>query len=359
MPQLLKSLPNPFSNPFGSRSSSSSSTHHSHPMQIRNQFYKGLREFTAWQPWGQPTGHNSSNDLYIEIKNHYVKRCDYPAELQKLIDFGWRTASAPKGARATGFNIGGARASAGAAEPGNHLRRGFGNGKAIASNWDHVTKFEQVGAYAFRGDTRPPEQIMTAGGFQPPSQRSDDFYRTTIAEQFYEYMTRKEGLALSDGDKANFVEQVKRFMTLQGADSKLFSEYHFWRTVLDNQQMHIASMTVNSFLKAYISTTRDAQKAADASQGTLGGVGVQQVSYGWIYLLKIKSGFLLKKGIGGVGQTEGEIAHLGPVAWKHVFGFMHRLDRQIYLRNYFDQEDYPAFQLALRSFSNIDPWLKQ
>lgn len=328
-------------------------------MQIRNKFYKDLREFTAWSPWGEPTGHTAKNDRYIAMRGRFVKQFNYPAELQKLIDYGWRSSATPKGPkRDNGIFLGNRRMVAATGAPPipspNPLSAGLG--KQLVGNWDHISKFEQVAAYSFRGDTRPPEAIRAAGGFRPPSERTDTFYQDTIADQFCGYMERKEGMTLDPQSRTSLINDVKRYMANQGADSKMFAEYHFWRTVLDQQKMHIASMTRNSFLKAYISTTRDAQKAADASAGILGGVGVQQVSSGWIYCLRVKSGFLLKQGVGGIGQAEGEIAHLGPLDWKNVYGFMNRQDREIYIRNLFDQDDAEAFNLVLRSFTNIDPW---
>src|SRR4029079_2546475 len=116
-----------------------------------------------------------------------------------------------------------------------------------------------------------------------------------------------------DQAQAQFVQQVQTYMRGQGDGSKLFTEYHFWRTVLDNEQMHLKNMTNNSFLKAYISTTRDIEVARNGASGSLGGAGVQQSPFGWIYVLRVKSGFLLKQRVGGISKKEAEIAHLGPI----------------------------------------------
>ncbi len=359
MPSLLKSLPNPFSSKSpGTRPPSA------HPIQIRNQFYKGIREFTAWEPWGTPPDHNKNNLNYIPVKDAFVKQFNYPVKLQQLIDFGWKTASKPaNGARGgSGILAGNQRVAPGQQidltknEPMNPLRRNFGH--AIQADWEHVTKFEQVCAYTFRGDTRPPEAILAAGGYFPPSQRQDSFYQETIATEFYLYMKKKQGLDLDNDPpaKADFLRQVQTFIRSQGhEDSKLFAEYHFWRTVLDNEQMHLKGMTNNSFLKGYISTTRDIQVAKEASSGTLGGVGVNQTAFGWVYVLKVESGFLLKHGIGGVSKKEGEIANLGPVSWKNIYGFIGRspTERTIYIRNMFDQQDFNAFKLVLASLSTL------
>lgn len=335
----------------------------SHPTPISGTRYMGMQDFTAWQAYGEPTGHTHKNLDYIAMNGEWVKRGNYPAELQKLIQTGWKAVAAPTDPRKdTNPLLARTRVASPTAAPSmapnNPLRAGFKspNGfQALCNNWDHITEFEQVAAYSFRGDTRPPESILAAGGFNPPSQRTDDFYRSAVAVQFCAYLERKTGEKFTDAEKTKLIAEVQRYMSSQSADTKLFAEYHFWRTVLDRQQMHLASMTRDSFLKAYISTTRDPQKAADAGSGALGGVGVQQASFGWVYCLRIKSGFLLKQGVGGVHQSEGEIAHLGPLDWSNVYGFMNRKpgERVIYLRSGFERKDEKAFKLALRSFTSI------
>lgn len=344
-----------FSNPFSKQKTGRST----HPTQIRNKFYNNLREFTAWEPWGEPTGHSKHNHDYIPTKDPFVKRIDYPAKLQHLIDFGWKTVSA-RGARGGhGLLIGGQRSAGpidlndkGAPSP---LRKALGH--AVPCDWDHLKKIEMVNAFAYRGDTRPPEQIFAAGGFFPAATRTDDDYKATTAEQFYKYMNRKHGLTLDQQGKADFIQQVIGFLRNEGQDGKLFSEYHFWTTLLDHEQMHLKTMTDVPFQKSYVSTTRDIAVAKEGSTGALASDnGVKQTGGGWVYVIRVKSGFLLKKGVGGIRQTEGEIAHFGPLLWKNVYGFISR-DRKnqtIYLRNGFDQEDYKAFRLVLGALSNIE-----
>ena len=244
---------------FFSRFQSSSSPS---PKKIQNQFYKNLREFTAWNPWGTAPDHSISNDEYIPITGAFVKQFDYPAALERLIEFGWKTATKPTGPRALQVTLGAKR-------PGeidmkgapSQLRTNFG--RPMRGNWNHITKFEQVAAYAFRGDARPPEEVQSAGGFFPPSSRIDASYINTIATQFYEYMNRKKELNLDPQAKDDWVQKMETYIRnpTNAADRKLFDEYFFWRQVLDQEQMHLQAMTNNSFLKGYISTTRDIYKA--------------------------------------------------------------------------------------------------
>lgn len=116
-------------------------------------------------------------------------------------------------------------------------------------------------------------------------------------------------------------------------------------------------MSVNSFLKAHISTSRDISKAVAGAQGWLAGGGnVRSTTGSWIYICRIKSGFMLEKGVGGVGQQEAEVAHLGPLAWKNVYGFLNinaNSNRTIYLRSEFEGKDNVAFRRVLGVLSSL------
>lgn len=356
MPSVISSLSSSLSG-----KSSGSGTGSSRPIQVPNTFYKTIREFTAWQPWGTLPDHTRHNMNYIPVKGAFVKQFDYPEKLQKLIDFGWKTATAPtaiprgnSGLLSGGHRVGrGQKIDLTQNGQASALRRGFG--RPQRSNWAQVTEFEQVAAYSFRGDTRPPEAIMAADGFHPPSTRTDDSYMATIANQFYFYMNRKEGLTLTEPALSAFVREVVGYLRAQPAvDRKLFVEYHFWKTVLDQEQMHLQGMTVDPLLKGYTSTTREITVAKEGSNGSLGTTGASS-TYGWVYVVKVDSGFLLKKGVGGVNMNEAEIAKLGPIHWRDVVGFIGRSpsERTIYIRNTLDQTDYEAFKLILGSLSSL------
>ncbi len=333
---------------------------HSHPTKIQNTFYKNMREFTAWNPWGVRPDHTKYNDQYIPITGAFVKQFDYPAELKKLIEHSWKSAKASGPRHAGGLIMGGSRAGGATIDltqkgAPSLLRKGFG--RSMAGDYDHIKQFEQVAAYAFRGDTRPPEMIHAAGGFYPPNTRTDDSYVNAIAREFYYYLSRREGLNLAGAEFDAFIREVEEFVRGQyGGDKvKLLAEYQFWRNIMDGEAMHLRRMTNDSFLKGYISGTRDLDIAKAGSTGMLGGTGAGSASFGWVYVLRIKSGFLLKTGIGGITKKEAEIAHLGPVLWQDIVGFagtapdMH----EIYIRNMLDQTDYPAFKMILGSLSAL------
>jgi hypothetical protein len=330
------------------------------PKRIDGVHYKNLREFTVWHPWGVAPGHTKHNEAYIPVTGAFVKRLDYNAALQRLIDYGWRTASASK--TTPQRTLIGAQRGAAPAPPAvpqrSLLRQAFGN--ALVANFNHVELFEQVAAYTFRGDRRPPEVIKADGGFHPPSTRMDDTYVEAMANEFYKYLHVKQGLTLDDDAKAQWVRAMMgHIRNPQSADDKrLVEEFAFWRAVMRQGEMHLQAMTDESFLKGYISTARDIDTAFMGATGALAGAKGQTRmalgEFGWIYVLRVRSGFLVKKGVGGVTKEEAEIAHLGSIPWEDVMGFMPASfgERPIYLRNQFDQQDYPAFKQVLGTLSS-------
>ncbi len=359
------------------------------PTQIPGQVYKGLNDFTAWQPFGERSKHSRFNLDYIPMKDRFVKQNNYPVELQKLIDFAWKlTVADPRNvdkrneerrANNQADLVTRARGTEGAFVMGTKgrnpahvnvnlpgapsaLRTGLNMGArgsgAMVNTWSDMKLFEQVAAYTFRGDQRSPEKIMAAGGFYPPSMRTDDFYKGKIAAEFYSYMNRKQGLTLDPAAQIEFKKQIAIYMSGKGEDGKHFAEYHMWRQILSGESMHLTTMSNEPFLKAYISTTREVQIARDAANGSMGHgandtAGLSPIDMtGWLYALRIKSGFLLKTGVAGIVKQEGEISHLGHLPWKNVYGFRSVFDKSaVYLRSGFESKDHEAFRQVLASLS--------
>jgi hypothetical protein len=328
------------------------------PTPIPNQYCKHIKakkDFVAYHPWGDNPNHTDINNNFIPIAGIFVKQFDYPKELQKLIDHGWRRSTA-KGSQhqllpntAVGGPVIG-RGRSNLPEPASPFK-GFSRSQLV-SDWDHMRKFEQVAAYAFRGDTRTVEQIEQADGFFPPFSRTDDRYKQDTAANFADYIEKKEG-KMDPADKARLVQNVLDYLNnLPTLTAKRLSQYQLWRTVLDNSRMHLRGMTNDSFHKFYISTTRDISKAAEGATGSLGGraVAMAMGDQGWVYALRVESGFMVKCGVGGITKTEAEIAHLGPIKWKDVYGFRHLTfsgDANIYIRRGFYNQDDVAFKQVL------------
>jgi len=338
--------------------------HTPEPELIPGKTYRGMAEFEAWQPYRAAVKVcNETNENYIALREP-PSAFNYPAALQHLLDHGWRAAHRPAGARRAGAaTIGGQRAGAvlrkPAADPVSPLRRGLG--RAPVNNWDHIKLFEQVNAVAFRGDTRPPEVIFAADGFHPPSTRLDESYCRQIAEALYPFMLRRGTVPDLDPDMKEWwlrdmTEYIQRPATLE--ERKLFGEYHFWRQVMKDEEMHLQRMTDDSFLKGYISTTRSIATAAEASKGSYGGRSTGAKA-GWIYVLEVRDGFLLKLNVGGYKKNESEISKLGPLQWPSVVGFAYydpfdfKADLTIYMRRMFRMMEYVAFKQALATLSTL------
>lgn len=350
-----------------------------------------LKDFTAWSPWGDKQPHSKDNDLFIPVTygGSFTKRPEFPQELLDAMKNKWRTAVkpnfqslsatvAPPGAtvqqqKRAGLTIGRAAAPAapGAAAVPGAVARGrpavMHPGPAQPSlgqrfpgrlngDWDDFKLFEMVGAYTFRGDQRDPHEIKQANGFQPSAMRTDQLYVTTVAKYFVTYLETTEG-PLDVHRKAQVLAEVEQFVRgqLTSNDRKLLGEFLYWQEVYDNQKLHLIGMTQASFYRAYVSTTRDIGKACEGATGTLAsGSGVKQkMGYGWVYVLRVEAGILLKMGVGGYTKNEAEIAHLGPIEWRYVYGFMCMGDKStIFIRNGFDKADYEAFLTVLATLSN-------
>lgn len=183
-----------------------------------------------------------------------------------------------------------------------------------AQDWGAMREIERVNAYTFRGDTRDPSQIKAAGGFSPPSTRTDASYTKLIATRFCDYMEKRYGKTVDP-------TEVTRYISGQGQRGERFVEYEIWRAILDSEKMHIGRMAADEFLKGYVSTTRDPRRstkfAADRAEQ-------QGLINSWLYAVHTEGGFLLPgnhsanvhRGI----AVESEIAHPGVLDWNHVVG---------------------------------------
>lgn len=352
-----------------------------------------LKDFSAWSPWGNKQPHSKDNDLFIPVTygEGFTKRPEFPLELLERMKRNWRTAVrpnfqslsamvAPPGATAqqqkrAGLTIGraappapGVAAAPGAVAPGRpgvmnpqgavrpSLRQRFPG--RLNGNWDHFKSFEMVGAYTFRGDQRDPHEIKRADGFQPSAMRTDQLYVTTVAKYFVTYLEMTEG-PLDVHRKAQAISEVEQFVRGQMSTNnlKLLGEYMYWQEVYDSQKLHLIGMTHDSFYRAYVSTTRDISIACAGTTGLLAsGSGVKpKMGFGWVYVLRVESGFLLKMGVGGYTKHEAEIAHLGPIEWECVYGFMCMGDKDtIFIRKGFENTDYEAFLTVLSTLSNTN-----
>ena len=185
-----------------------------------------------------------------------------------------------------------------------------------ANDWDKIPGLERVNAYVFRGDKRSPKSIWNAGGFQPPSARTDDAYVKVIANKFADYMQKRYGQNVQEDD---VVQYIKR----KGQGGMVFAEYEMWRAILKGEEMNIGRMvSTDEFMRGFISTTRSVQKAFEFMKDGSADGGREPVNA--VFALHSEGGFLLpqrKQHVHGTKGNECEIAHPGPIPWTKVVGF--------------------------------------
>lgn len=183
-----------------------------------------------------------------------------------------------------------------------------------AKDWDLIPSLQRVNAYSFRGDKRPPREIKAAGGFHPPSTRTDATYVTEIARKFVIYMKERFGKVVKEDDVVNYING-------QGKAGFAFVEYEIWRSILKGEELHVGKMVADEFLKGYISTSRDVDHAYTFLTAATG--AVFSATEPALYAVHTEGGFLLPPQSAHVHGTTGEaeIAHPGSLPWINVMAF--------------------------------------
>jgi hypothetical protein len=179
--------------------------------------------------------------------------------------------------------------------------------KGVAKDWCRMLEFDRVEGYAFRGDSRDPMTIKAHGGFNPPCTRTDDYYLDkAVIPNFKKYMKARFGV--DNLDEA----ALKKHIQGSKAQGEVFVRYEFWRSLMQQQEMHLGRMIAEEFLKGYISTSRSTRVAKGYAKTT-----------GWVYVLYVKGAFK----IGALGSHdwavfgEQELAMPAAVPWHQVYGF--------------------------------------
>ena len=218
----------------------------------------------------------------------------------------------------------------------------------FATDWKLMKEIPRVAAYGFRGDQRAPDAIQAGGGFNPPITRTDDGYiRNVIHPLFAAYLKAKLQVDISLQDFTKLMRE-----TIPDANDRLaFSYYTMWWSQVNREAMHLGRMIAQEDLKGYVSTS----KATTVAKG-------YAKKGGYVYLLKVKSGFLLpRKGAHGWTGNFGEeeIASPTAIAWNDVVGFRQvgnegkglMFTGPVYMRRGFGSSDKRAFEQALKLLS--------
>ncbi len=235
-----------------------------------------------------------------------------------------------------------------------------------ARDWDKIRGIQRINAYTFRGESRSAEKIRGAGGFHPPSTRTDDTYVKIIAERFAGYMQARFGKTVPEDD-------IVRYIKGQGPAGKVFVEYEIWRAILDSEKFHIGRMVASEFLRGFVSTSRDIRVSLSFTTG--GSVGRLQGDQ-WIYAVHTEGGFLLPAEGTHVHASSGEaeVAHPGSLPWHKVVAFRYSIPRNfgdtakglkmdtrtfytsdlVFFRRGFQDREPAAFRQIYAAMSTID-----
>ena len=340
-------------------------------------------EFECWhpdagfafqeQPGMKDAGNREFEYIYAEFG---VGQADIPKQLVNMASHCWQKGSAPTAAARGGVKIGGARGNAfsgmatGAqqklADAGKHFKQvsptknlgspvdlssQFPHLQAIATDWTEHVKLKRVCAYTFRGDSRAPLAIKTAGGFTPPSSRTDEYYfKNVLHPQFESYMKRRFS---KDVDWNTFSDAFNTSSGNDDSKKRLLLDYSIWRAIVDQEALHMGRMLAEEALKGYISTTRSVKTAKAFAKKD-----------GWVYLALIRGGFHVPAK-GATAWTkifgEQELAFPGKVDWRDIFAFRQVGNRPgannkgklrnvfvgpIYFRSGFEGKNCSAFRQA-------------
>ncbi len=229
----------------------------------------------------------------------------------------------------------------------------FPNNSAIASDWKVFEQIERTNGVTFRGDSRPPQDVInTYGGFTTPDSRTDRYYlEEGIYPKFADYLDRRFQRPLSKND---FLKAVDSALP-NDADKKILIDYMMWRKIVEKEKMHLGRMVEHECLKGYISTSRAIETAIQF--GTR-----HNAQMGWVYLTIVHAGFIVPWSNANLwGSGEAEIAQWGPIPSERIVGFARftqkgLLDSDIYIRRSFRKREPEAFEKTFKIFSGKTPY---
>jgi hypothetical protein len=232
----------------------------------------------------------------------------------------------------------------------------------IASDWKVFQQIERTNAVTFRGDTRPPKEVISVqNGFGPPDSRNDRYYlENGIYDHFSGYLQRRYNRTVT---KQDFLSAVDR--TAFGNEAKaLLVDYMMWRKICEREAVHLGRMVEQECLKGYISTARCIDTAIQ--------FGTRHNSQaGWMYVTVVHGGFIVPWEDKFWGSGEAEIAQWGRIPGERIVGFRYLRDRNpagltpeeraagpdgpIYIRKSFRKAEPKAFETIFNYMSGKTP----
>ncbi|HEY4029427.1 MAG TPA: hypothetical protein VGM25_03720 [Caulobacteraceae bacterium] len=282
--------------------------------------------------------------------------------LRAIIDSMWKRAEPAKAATRSSITVGlrGQAAPIGPAPKQealyhphvNPLTQFNDDPHAFARDWGYTNTIERTNAVTFRGDSRPPNWVISKDmGFFPPNAREDDFYLYGVVfGKFKDYMKRRYDRDIS---MADYVSALSG--TAPSAEAKtVLVNYMMWRKICEGEAFHLGRMVADEALKGYISTSRALPMSVYFATGRA------TKPSGWVYVTQVKGGFIVPTLKNYWGTHEQEIANWGPIRAADIVGFQKvALSGDglspIYIRPTFRKTEPKAFRKVFDTLSHKPP----
>ena len=232
------------------------------------------------------------------------------------------------------------------------LPTGTPNDAAIAADWKVFQQIKRTNAVTFRGDSRPPREVINEmGGFTPPISRTDRYYiENNLYNAFSDYLERRYDRKLG---KDVFLRAVDAAAPT-AEDQKLLVDYMMWRKLTEREAVHLGRMVENECQKGYISTSRSIDSSLEFATRHL-------AVDGWLYVTVVHSGFIVPWGsTAHWGSEEAEIAQWGPIPSSRIVGFVGvtkycKPRTPIFMRRSFRKNENAAFEYMYKVMSGMTP----
>ena len=291
---------------------------------------------------------------------------ELPQIVQNVIKMTWKFAEPSKGAQRGDIMIGtripfGRGMPNGVQNQAYHsqvrptkqmLPTGTPNDAAIAADWKVFQQIKRTNAVTFRGDSRPPREVINEmGGFTPPISRTDRYYiENNLYNAFSDYLERRYDRKLG---KDVFLRAVDAAAPT-AEDQKLLVDYMMWRKLTEREAVHLGRMVENECQKGYISTSRSIDSSLEFATRHL-------AVDGWLYVTVVHSGFIVPWGsTAHWGSEEAEIAQWGPIPSSRIVGFVGvtkycKPRTPIFMRRSFRKNENAAFEYMYKVMSGMTP----
>lgn len=223
---------------------------------------------------------------------------------------------------------------------------------ALPGDWKHMDQIKRTDAITMRGDSRPPVVVLGQdGGFFPPISRTDDYYvNYVISTYFKDYMKKRFDVVINEKDYQSAINAAAP----SPMDKKLMADYMAWRKLCEGEAFHLGRMTADEAMKGYISTSKAFYFALYFALRRFSNAS------GWVYITRVRGGFIVPPNTEKWGTQEQEIAQWGPIKSEDILGFR-RVNNiaggegPIWIRPTFRKTDPHAYKTLFKMLCNWIP----